>query len=54
MTGGGVMLDFLEPYVITFVVLYGIGKAVLIAALLAFAALLFVLLDTVLACAMGD
>lgn len=48
------MLDFLEPYAITFVVLYGIGKAVLIAALLVFAALLFILLDTVLECAMGD
>lgn len=48
------MLDFLEPYAITFVVLYGIGKAFLIAALFALAALLFVLLDTVLSCVMGD
>ena len=48
------MLDFLEPYAITFVVLYGIVKAFLIVALLALAALLFVLLDTVLECAMGD
>ena len=48
------MLDILEPYVITFVVLYGIGKAALIAASLGLSALLFVFLDTLLSCAMGD
>ena len=49
-----VMLDFLEPYVMTFVVMYGIAKAVLFAMLIGIAALAFVLLDTLLACAMGD
>lgn len=51
---GYFMLDILEPYVITFVVLYGIGQAALIAAALGLSALLFVFLDTLLSCAMGD
>ena len=49
-----VMLDFLEPYVMTFVVMYGIAKAVLVVTLLGLTALLFTLLDTVLMCVMGD
>ncbi len=48
------MLDFLEPYVMTFVVMYGLAKAAFAVALISLAALAFVLLDTILACAMGD
>ena len=48
------MLDDLEPFVITFVVLWAIAKAFLIVVSLVFAALLFTLLDTILACVMGD
>ena len=48
------MLDFLEPYVMTFVVMYGIAKVSFAVALIGIAALAFVLLDTLLACAMGD
>lgn len=54
MTGGVVMFDFLEPYAVTFVVMYGIAKAVFVAVLCGLAALAFVLLDTVLSCVMGD
>ena len=49
-----VMLDFLEPYAMTFVVMYGIAKAVLTATMMGVVALAFILLDTLLACAMGD
>ena len=48
------MLDFLEPYVMTFVVMYGLAKAAFAVGLLGIAALAFVLLDTLPACAMGD
>ena len=48
------MLDFLGPFVITFVVLWGIAKAVLFVTLFGLAALLFTLLDTILLCVMGD
>ena len=48
------MLDALGPFVITFVVLWGIAKAILVVTLLGLTALLFTLLDTVLMCVMGD
>ena len=48
------MLDALGPFVLTFGVLWGITRAVLVVTLLGLAALLFTLLDTILLCVMGD
>ena len=48
------MLDFLAPYAMTFVVMYEIAKAVLAAMIIGIFVLALILLDTLLACAMGD